>query len=155
MNLHLPRSAISLPWILLMDGRCYPTGPTGNRRALGQYQQNRASDQRSKDHGETMVLCRIQNEFDEARDENHAANEDAAMLDGLAKGDYRVCYAIAILITPIADVELLDCVSIAVMTAALISSFHAFPHRATLSTRQFVRSKALEEGSQPGHATNR
>jgi len=34
------------------------------------------------------------------------------------------------------------------------ASFNAFPHRAALSTRQSVRSKALEEGSQRGHVTN-
>ena len=37
-----------------------------------------------------MMLCWIQYEFDEARDENHTAYADAAKLDGLAKSDYPI-----------------------------------------------------------------
>ena len=63
-----------------------------------QYQQNRASNHRSKDHRETLMLCRIQYKFDKAPDENHAPCKDATEFDGLAKSDYRSCCAIAILI---------------------------------------------------------
>jgi hypothetical protein len=51
-------------------------------------------------------------------------------LTGSAESDYPICYLIAILISLIAAVESLDCVSMTLMTAALISTSLAFLNRA-------------------------